>query len=116
MLRAPSLPLALLVVLALAACSDRRPPIDINDGTVILENQTGRDWRNVMITVNDHFRGGAPLLRAGSRMNAPLSQFQTAYGQRFALDRQVVYKVEVTATDSSGEAVTLQWGESRRTR
>lgn len=97
-----------------AACSERRDPIRITDGTVNVENQTSREWRNVMVTVNDHFRGGAPRLAAGGRLTAPLSQFQTAFGQRFNIDRQSVFKVEVAATDASGEPVKLQWGNSRR--
>ena len=106
---------AFLVILPLAAgCSRVRDPIQIDEGTVSVENQTTREWRNVVVTVNDHFRGGAARLAAGSRLAAPLAQFQTAFGQRFSLERQTVFKVEVTATDSSGEAVKLEWGQSRR--
>ena len=46
-------------------------------------------------------------------MNAPLSQFVTGFGQRYDPSRQIVYKVEVTATDTKGEAVTLKWGQNR---
>ena len=113
--RIPSLAAALLALAALAGgCADTREPIVISEGTLHVENQTEREWRNVMVTVNDHFRGGTPRLGAGGRLTAPLSQFQTAYGQRFSLDRQSVFKIEVTATDSNGEPVRLQWGESRR--
>ena len=34
---------------------------------------------------------------------------QTAFGQRYDVRRQLVYKVEVTATDSKGDAVNLRW-------
>jgi hypothetical protein len=112
--RVPSLA-AVLVGLAVAAgCSDTREPIVISEGTLHVENQTSLEWRNVMVTVNDHFRGGTPQLAAGGRLTAPLGQFQTAYGQRFVVARQTVFKVEVTATDSSGAPVKLQWGETRR--
>lgn len=115
MLRRSSLAaLALALPLFAAACSQKRDPITITEGTVNVENQTSREWRNVMVTVNDHFRGGAPRLASGGRLTAPLSQFQTAFGQRFNTDRQSVFKVEVTATDDSGEPVKLQWGNSRR--
>jgi hypothetical protein len=92
------------------ACSQAAEPIVVRDNTIHVQNQTGRDWRNVVVTVNDHFRGGAPLLAAGGRLTAPLSQFQTAYGQRYDFDRQTVFKVEVTATDSNGEPVKLEKG------
>lgn len=92
------------------ACSPPADPIVIRDNTIHIQNQSSRDWRNVVVTVNDHFRGGVPALAAGGRLTAPLSQFQTAYGQRFDFDRQTVFKVEVTALDSKGEPVKLEKG------
>ena len=98
-----------LVLGATAACSPRPDPIAVRDNTVHVENQTSRDWRNVVVTVNDHFRGGAPLLAAGGRLTAPLSQFQTGFGQKFDRGRQSVSKVEVTATDPDGKPVSFNW-------
>ena len=100
-----------LAVVLTAACSSARDPISVRENTVYVENQTSGDWRNVVVTVNDHFRGGVAVLAARGRMTAPLSQFQTAYGQRFDIDRLTVVKVEVAATDSSGQA-----GEARTAR
>jgi len=91
-----------------AACKPRPGPIEIGDNVVAIQNQTSSDWRNVVVTVNDHFRGGTPTLAAGSRMAAPLSQFQTAFGQRYDVSRQIVFRVEVTATDANGEPVKLE--------
>jgi hypothetical protein len=105
---------ALFALLLLpAACSPPPDPITIAENGIVVKNATSRDWKNVRVTVNDHFSGGVPLLAAGGRMNAPLSQFQTGFGQRYDPARQVVYKVEVTATDSRGEAVNLRWGRDR---
>jgi hypothetical protein len=104
------------VVLALLwppACSPPPDPIIIEDSSIVLRNNTSRDWKNVRVTVNDHFVGGVPLLVAHGRMNAPLSQFQTGFGQRYDITHQVVFKVEVTATDSGGEPVSLRWGRDR---
>src|SRR5688572_15931680 len=84
-------------------------PITIEAGMVVVENQSEREWRNVVVTVNDHFHGGARSLAAGSRLNAPLSQFATSGGQRFDRGRQSVFKFEVKATDASGEPVRLEW-------
>ena len=105
---------ALVAVGLSAACSTRPGPVSIADNTVVVQNQTSRDWRNVVVTVNDHFRGGAPTMAAGSRLAAPLSQFQTAFGQRFDAVRQGVFKIEVTATDSSGEPVKLELDFKKR--
>jgi hypothetical protein len=96
-----------LVAALQGACSSPPGPITVGDNIVSVQNQTRRDWHNVVVTVNDHFRGGAPTLVAGSRMAAPLSQFQTAFGQHYDSARPVV-KVEVSATDANGEPVNLR--------
>jgi 2-phospho-L-lactate guanylyltransferase (CobY/MobA/RfbA family) len=103
-----------LIVLFQAACSHAPGPITVSENVVAVQNQTSRDWRNVVVTVNDHFRGGTATLSAGSRMAAPLSQFQTAFGQHYDVARQRVVKVEVTATDSNGEPVKLELDTGRR--
>lgn len=108
--------LALVAAIALAmvsACSDRRDPIIVEGGMLMLENQTSSEWRNVVITVNDHFRGGAPSMAAGSRMSAPLGDFMTGFGQKFDRGRMSVVKVEVTARDESGNPVRLEWNGRR---
>ena len=104
----------LVLGLIQAACKPRPGPIEVKDNVVAIHNQTSSDWRNVVVTVNDHFRGGTPTLAAGSRMAAPLSQFQTAFGQRYDVSRQFVFRVEVTATDANGEAVKLELDKGRR--
>ena len=113
MLGWPRLLLALMVLFQ-AACWRAPGPITVSESVVAVQNQTTRDWRNVVVTVNDHFRGGAPALAAGSRLAAPLSQFQTAFGQHYDVNRQTVFKVEVTATDSNGEPVKLELDTKRR--
>lgn len=115
MVRRPSLVLLVVALACLSgACSKEPDPITIAEGTVTVLNQSNREWRNVVVTVNDHFRGGAARLAAGGRLTAPLSQFQTGFGQRYDLARQSVFKVEVKATDERGEPVSLVWGQTRR--
>lgn len=101
------------VLLLSAACSGRPDPIIVEEHGIVVQNTTSRDWKNVLVTVNDHFTGGVQLLSARGRMNAPLSQFRSAFGQRYDPSRQSVYKVEVTATDTKGEAVSLRWGRDK---
>lgn len=91
------------------------PPIALEERTVVVNNTSDREWRNVVITVNHHFHGGARTLAPRGRLAAPLSQFVTGHGQRYDRSRQSVFKVEVTATDSAGESVRLDW-ESRPPR
>lgn len=100
---------AALVALALAAgCSDPQEPISVDDNAITVVNETSHDWRNVLIVVNDHYRGGAPLLKAAGRLNAPVSQFDTGYGQRWPMGT-AIRKVQVTADAANGEPVKLAW-------
>jgi hypothetical protein len=101
-----------LMGLLSSACSPARPPIALNEGTVIVQNTTTREWRNVVVTVNDHFRAGAAALAPGGRLTAPLSQFQTAFGQKFDRGRQRVAKIELVATDGDGKPVVLAWSRA----
>jgi hypothetical protein len=94
-----------------AACSTPRDPIVVSEGVLVLENQTRREWRNVRITINDHFTGGAPTLLPGGLLTAPLRNFETGFGQPFDRGRMSVFKVRVSATDIDGEPVALSWGK-----
>jgi hypothetical protein len=105
--------LVLCLAMLVPACSETPEPITLDEGTVVVLNQTTTDWRNVVITVNDHFRGGTPTLAAGGRMAAPLTQFQTAFGQRFDRVSQGVTKIELTATDAGGNPVALTWSGAK---
>jgi hypothetical protein len=97
------------LLLAIGCSEKARNPIQVGEGAIVVDNQTGQEWRNVIITVNEHFRGGARTLAPGGRLNAPLSQFQTGHGQRFTPDRTMVMTVIVTATDAAGQPVRLEW-------
>jgi hypothetical protein len=108
--------LALAGLSASAACSAARDPITVEEGVVTVENQTSREWRSVRVTVNDHFSGGVASLLPGGRLTAPLSDFQTGFGQKFDRGRQSVFKVEVTATEPDGTPVKLAWGQDQRRR
>ena len=111
----PAIGAALLgALLRISACSTPKDPILVDEGMIVVENLTSREWRNVKVTVNDHFTGGSPVLLPGGRLNAPLSQFQTGLGQKFDRGRQSVYKVEVTATEPDGTPVSLKWGGDKR--
>lgn len=104
-LRAAATLLALVVA---ASCSKPEDPIQVDSTSVTVLNQTSADWKNVLIVVNDHYRGAAPLLRAEGRLNAPVGQFETGFGQRWPSGTRVT-KVVVTATDASNQPVKLEW-------
>jgi hypothetical protein len=106
--------LVLGALLLVSACDVPRDPIVVEEGVVTVENQTKTEWRNVKVTVNDHFSGGVTELLPGGRMTAPLSQFQTGFGQKFDRGRQSVVKVEVTATEPDGKPVSFNWDPDAR--
>ena len=106
--------LVLAVLFLTAACDAPHDPIIVDEGIVTVENLTAVEWRNVRVTVNDHFSGGVAVLEPGGRLTAPLSQFQTGLGQKFDRGRQSVFKVEVTATDRDGKAVNIKWDPNAR--
>ncbi len=117
MLRRSSLAAALLALALAAACSDPQDPISVDGNAITIVNESAHDWRNVLIVVNDHYRGGAPVLKADGRLNAPVSQFDTGFGQRWPMGT-VIRKVQVTAEAASGEPVKLDWefGQQKKKR
>ncbi len=112
MLRGPSracLLAAFAAGLLAAACSAEPDPIAYRDGTLTVMNKTTREWRNVHVTVNDYFHGGAASLPPGGMMTAPMSEFQTGFGQKFDRVRMSIRKVVVTATVEGGTPILLEW-------
>lgn len=117
MLRHLRLLLIGLVAAGAIACSEPEPPITVAEGAVTVVNTTSADWTDVLITVNDHYRGFVPTLKAEGRANAPLSQFNTGHGQRWVVGSQV-RKVVVTAKNADGSPIEHTWeiGQNRRRR
>ena len=112
MLRRASVLLAFLAAIGITACSKPDPPISVAEGRVTVLNQTDQDWNNVLITVNDHFRGFVPVLKAQGRANAPLSQFNTGHGQFWTANMRV-RTIDVTAKGADGTDVKLTWGREK---
>ena len=105
--------LAVLLLVGAAACSPPPPPISVGEGMVTVVNQTDQDWKDVLITVNDHFRGFVPVLKANGRANAPLNQFTTGYGQRWPSGTPV-RTVDVAAKNPDGTEVKLTFGREEK--
>jgi len=103
--------LVVLVVLARVAACGREddPPIRLNGAWLVVENQTKMEWRDVSVTVNAYYKGVAPRVAPGGRLEAPLAGFVTGLGQRFNAARERVWSVEVRATDNAGRPVALDW-------
>jgi hypothetical protein len=87
------------------------PPIRQRGTWIVVENQTQSAWTNVSVTINAYYRGVSPTLGAGGRLEAPLAGFTTGLGQRFNTMKEHISRVEVRATDASGNRVALDWDE-----
>jgi hypothetical protein len=101
----------LVVAIGSSACKPPPPPIEVHQGTLTITNRTPEAWRDVRVLVNHHFGGAADLLQAGGRLDVPLAQLQTGFGQKFDRSRQRIERVEVTATTASGQPLRLLWPE-----
>ena len=105
--------LVLVAPLAMSACSSPPPPISVGEGMVTVMNQTDQDWKDVLITVNDHFRGFVPVLKADGRANAPLNQFTTGFGQRW-VSGTPVRTIDVAGKSADGTDVKLTYGREEK--
>jgi hypothetical protein len=97
----------------LAGCRNKPEPIRVANGRLVVENQTRQEWRDVVVTVNAYYRGGAPALAPGGRLETALANFTTGLGQRFDTNRERVQRVEVRAKTASGEPVSLDWSTKK---
>ena len=103
--------LMVLSVIVLGCGREEEPPIRLNGAWIVVENQTKMEWRDVSVTVNAYYKGVAPRLAPGGRLEAPLEGFVTGFGQRYDPGREHVARVEVRATDAAGRPVALDWDE-----
>jgi hypothetical protein len=99
----------LVACVVVAGCRTKPEPIRLNGRTLVVENQTTHEWRDVTVTLNGYYRGRATSLAPGAELDAGLSSFVTGFGQKFDPNRESVHTVEVRATDASGQPVTLGW-------
>ena len=106
--------LTIVIVLVVAGCRGKPEPIRLNGRTLVVENQTKTEWRNVTVTVNGYYRAGSTSLAAGGELDAGLSTPVTGFGQKFDPARESVHTVEVRATDTSGQPVSLDWSDRRQ--
>jgi hypothetical protein len=94
---------------SIASCRHAPDPIRVDRGRLVVENQTDQEWRDVTVTVNAYYRGGAQTLLPSGRLETPLTNFVTGLGQRFNVNRERVRRVEVRATTAAGQPVALNW-------
>lgn len=91
-------------------CDRPLPAIVVADGAITVRNQTGEDWKNVRIWVNDYYSGTASEIRAGSFVREPASRFVAAQGQTLKSTIPVT-SVVVLGTTASGKPIRVPWGK-----
>ena len=100
-------------MLVTAGCGEEpEPAIRLKGAWLVVENQTPQEWRDVSVVVNAYYKGVAPRVAPGGRLEAPLSGFVTGFGKRFNTSVEKVTRVEVRATDVAGHPVALDWDET----
>ena len=80
---------------------------------MIVQNQTKQEWRNVVVTVNDHFRAGAAPLAPGGRLPRRSISSRRRSVSTSIEEAQSVAKIELAATDADGKPVSLSWDGAR---
>ncbi len=108
-------PLVIGVLAGLLACRGEEPrPIRVGTDRVTVINLTGTAWQDVEVWLNDHYRGRAPDLAPGQRLEIPLRNFVAAFDQKFDPKKQIPSGIEVTAVAADGKPVRIVWGKGRR--
>jgi hypothetical protein len=83
-------------------------PLQLDAGRLTVTNTTRNDWTHVEIWVNRQYRLTTDSIPAGQQLQAPLSIFIEAYGQRFDFKRQQIRDLRLSAKLPNGEPVDVR--------
>ena len=99
----------LVAAAAFAACVDVPPdPLQLDRGTLTVDNHTSSDWNNVEIWINRYYRVAVPKIAARSRFQVPLDAFVSGYSQRFDIHHAVIKDLQLTAKQPDGTPVLIK--------
>jgi hypothetical protein len=93
-----------------AGCSDHRPtdPLTLEGNRLTVNNRSSRDWNNVEIWLNTHYRVTTPSIPASGRFQVYLDSFVAGFGQRFDWRRQQIVDLRLVAKEPDGKAVEIK--------
>jgi hypothetical protein len=83
-------------------------PLQLDAGRLTVTNTSKDDWTHVEIWVNRQYRLTTESIPAGRQLQAPLSIFIEAYGQRFDFKRQQIRDLRLSAKRPNGEPVDIR--------
>jgi hypothetical protein len=96
-------------VLTLFGCVDLPPePLQVDHGTLTVDNHTAGDWNNVEIWINQYYRVAVPAIAAHSRFQVRLDSFVSGYSQRFDIRHAQIKDLRLTATGPDGTPVLVK--------
>jgi hypothetical protein len=104
--------LGLVVVVGAAiasACSEPpKDPMTLEGNRLTVDNRSSRDWNNVEIWLNTHYRVTTPSIPASGRFQVQLDSFVAGFGQRFDWRRQQIVDLRLVAKQPDGKAVEIK--------
>ena len=98
----------LVAVLGVAACRKDVPQaLDLQGSQLQINNDTGDNWNNVELWLNQYFRATVSSIPAHSRYKVPLSSFVSGYAQRFDFGHMQVHALRMTAKRPDGTIIDM---------
>lgn len=91
-------------------CDRALPDIAIDDGAILVRNQTSETWVNVRIWVNEYYSGTASEIRPGGFVRESVTRFTAAQGQTMKSTMPIT-AIVVLGTTAKGAPVRIAWGK-----
>jgi len=84
--------------------------IAIEDGFVIVRNQTDEEWLDVRIWVNEYYSGDARSIPAHGFVRESLGRFVASQGQKIDVTLTKIASVVVLGRTTDGTRIRVAWG------
>lgn len=90
-------------------CDTPLPDIEVREGMIHVRNQSGQEWHNVRILVNEYYAVAVRSIPPAGFVRQPVSRFQTGWGQTINTATTPITSVVVQGTGDDGEPVRVTW-------
>jgi hypothetical protein len=100
---------AIAAMAVVAACSTPpQDPLTLEGNLLTVDNRSSREWTNVEIWLNTHYRVTTKSIPAGGRFQVPLDAFVAGFGQRFNFRRMQIVDLRLSARLPDGQPIELK--------